>query len=50
MKEYLVLSGMGPDKPGIVKAISEAAYNTGCSIEDSRMVLLGGEFAILVLL
>jgi len=50
MKEYLVLSGMGPDKPGIAKAISEAAYKTGCSIEDSRMVLLGGEFAILVLL
>ena len=50
MKEYLVLSGMGPDKPGIAKAISEVAYKTGCSIEDSRMALLGGEFAILVLL
>jgi len=50
MKEYLVLSGIGPDKPGIAKAISEAAYTSGCSIEDSRMAVLGGEFAILVLL
>ncbi|HUU29545.1 MAG TPA: ACT domain-containing protein [archaeon] len=50
MKEYLVLSGMGPDRPGIAKAISEAAYKSGCSIEDSRMAVLGGEFAILVLL
>ena len=50
MKEYLVLSGIGPDKPGIAKAISEVAYTKGCSIEDSRMAVLGGEFAILVLL
>ena len=50
MEEHLVLSGMGPDKPGIAKAISEVAYKKGCSIEDSRMALLGGEFAILVLL
>ena len=41
---------MGPDKKGIAKSISEAAFNSGCSIEDSRMVKLGGEFAILVLI
>lgn len=50
MSEYVVLSGVGPDKPGIAKAISGAAYNAGCSIEDSRMAVLGGEFAILVLI
>ena len=50
MKDYLVLSGIGPDNPGIAKAISEVAYKKGCSIEDSRMAVLGGEFAILVLL
>ena len=50
MSEYVLLSGVGPDKPGIARAISGAAYNAGCSIEDSRMALLGGEFAILVLI
>ena len=50
MKDYLVLSGIGPDRPGIAKAISQAAYKSGCSIEDSRMAVLGGEFAILVLI
>jgi glycine cleavage system transcriptional repressor len=50
MNKYLVLSGMGPDKPGIAKEISEAAFRAGCGIEDSRMALLGGEFAILILI
>ncbi|OGF99013.1 MAG: hypothetical protein A3F83_10220 [Candidatus Glassbacteria bacterium RIFCSPLOWO2_12_FULL_58_11] len=50
MAEYLVLSGIGPDKPGIARAISGEAYKAGCSIEDSRMAVLGGEFAILVLI
>jgi len=49
MSEYVVLSGVGPDKLGIARSISQAAYEAGCSIEDSRMAVLGGEFAILVL-
>jgi len=50
MKDYVLLSGVGPDKPGIARAISGAAFCAGCSIEDSRMAVLGGEFAILVLI
>jgi len=50
MSEYVLLSGVGPDKPGIARAISGAAFCAGCSIEDSRMAVLGGEFAILVLI
>ncbi len=50
MKQYIVLSGLGPDRPGIARAIGQAAFEAGCSIEDSRMAVLGGEFAILVLL
>ena len=49
MKKYLVLSGIGPDRKGIVKALGAAAFGANCSIEDSRMARLGGEFAILVL-
>lgn len=50
MKQYLVLSGIGPDKPGIAREISAVAFESGLSLEDSRMAVLGGEFAILVLL
>ncbi len=50
MSDFVLLSGVGPDKPGIARAISGAAFEAGCSIEDSRMAVLGGEFAILVLI
>ncbi len=50
MSDYVLLSGVGPDKPGIARAISGAAFDAGCGIEDSRMAVLGGEFAILVLI
>ena len=50
MSDYILLSGVGPDKPGIARSISGAAFTAGCSIEDSRMAVLGGEFAILVLI
>jgi glycine cleavage system transcriptional repressor len=50
MSNYVLLSGVGPDKPGIARTISGAAFTAGCSIEDSRMAVLGGEFAILVLI
>lgn len=49
MRQYLVLSAIGPDRPGIVDAISKLILDHGCNIEDSRMAILGGEFAIIVL-
>jgi glycine cleavage system transcriptional repressor len=50
MSDFVLLSGVGPDKPGIARAISGAAFKKDCGIEDSRMAVLGGEFAILVLI
>lgn len=49
MRQYLVLSAIGPDRPGIVNAISKIIFDHGCNLEDSRMAILGGEFAIVVL-
>jgi glycine cleavage system transcriptional repressor len=49
MRQYLVLSAVGPDRPGIVDAISKLIFDHGCNLEDSRMAILGGEFAIIVL-
>lgn len=50
MRSYLVLTAIGPDRPGIVDAVSRYVLDRGCNIEESRMAILGGEFAIIVLL
>lgn len=46
---YLVISALGKDHPGIVKALSRKILEEGCNISDSRMTVLGGEFAVLIL-
>ncbi|MEZ5558741.1 MAG: ACT domain-containing protein [Pseudomonadales bacterium] len=43
-----VVSTIGRDRPGIVNELSEAVTNLGLNIEDSRMTVLGGEFAVLM--
>ena len=47
---HLVISALGQDRPGIVNQISKAIYELDCNISDSRMTVLGGEFAILLLI
>jgi glycine cleavage system transcriptional repressor len=44
-----VLTAIGSDRPGLVRGISAAARHSGANIEDSRMAVLGGEFAIIML-
>jgi glycine cleavage system transcriptional repressor len=44
-----VISTIGRDRPGIVNELSETVFGLGLSIEDSRMTVLGGEFAVLML-
>ena len=48
-KSYLVLTAVGPDRPGLVSEISSLVHSAGANLEDSRMAILGGEFALLVL-
>ena len=48
-KTYLVLSALGEDRPGIVSQLSKVLLEAGCNIEDSRMAVLGGEFAVMLL-
>lgn len=47
---YLVISALGKDRPGIVNALSMAILDNECNIVDSRMSVLGGEFAILLMI
>lgn len=46
--ERAVLSTLGHDRPGLVTALSALISDLGLSIEDSRMTVLGGEFAVLM--
>jgi len=48
-KSYLVLTAVGPDRPGLVNQISTLVLAAGANLEDSRMAILGGEFALLML-
>ena len=47
--QYLVLSGVGPDRPGLVDLVSKFLLDRGANIEDSRMAVLGGDFAVILL-
>jgi glycine cleavage system transcriptional repressor len=49
MTTKLVISALGADRPGIVDDLSNIIYNYDLNIEDSRMTVLGGEFAVLLL-
>jgi glycine cleavage system transcriptional repressor len=46
----LVISAVGPDRPGIVDALSAALSGQQASIADSRMVNLRGRFALVMLI
>ncbi|MGM0593415.1 MAG: glycine cleavage system protein R [Pseudomonadota bacterium] len=47
--QYLVISALGEDRPGIVKSLTRPVTDLGANILDSRMTILGGEFAILMM-
>ena len=47
---YVVLTAVGPDRPGLVNALASLIRDAGANIEDSRMAILGGEFAVILLI
>ena len=49
MTQSLVITAIGEDRPGIVNDLTEVLLDARLNIEDSRMSLLGGEFAIILL-
>jgi len=49
MSNQLVIAAVGEDRPGLVDALSGWILDSGCGIADSRMTILGGEFAVLLL-
>lgn len=49
MKNHLVVAALGADRPGLVSELSRVILDCDCSISDSRMTVLGSEFAILLM-
>jgi glycine cleavage system transcriptional repressor len=49
MGSFAVLSAVGPDRTGLVAELSEFLLRRGANIEDSRMSVLGGDFAVILL-
>lgn len=48
-QELRVLTAVGSDRPGLVREVSALIHACGANLEDSRMAVLGGEFALLAL-
>jgi glycine cleavage system transcriptional repressor len=46
---HAAITAVGNDRPGIVAAISNVLFEAGGNIEDSRMAILGGHFAVVLI-
>ncbi len=47
--DYLAITASGEDQVGLVERFTSRILDAGCNIEESRMAVLGGQFAILIL-
>ena len=45
----LAVTAVGADRPGIVAAVAQVLNERGANVEDSAMTILGGHFAIVML-
>ena len=49
MRSWFILSAVGRDRPGIVADLAQLVYDCEANLEDSRMTILGNEFAAILL-
>ncbi len=49
MRRWLVLSAIGRDRPGLVAELARLIYESDANLEDSRMTILGSDFAVILL-
>lgn len=47
---HLSITAIGQDRPGIVAAVTRVLLEQGCNLADCSMALLGGQFAMIILL
>lgn len=46
---HFAVTIIGKDRPGIVADTAEVLYTLGCNVEDSSCTMLGGEFAMILI-
>lgn len=44
----LIVSAVGPDRPGMAHAVAQILFDSGCNIEDTTMTRLSGQFAMIL--
>jgi glycine cleavage system transcriptional repressor len=44
----LIITAVGPDKPGMVHALAQILFESGCNIEDTTMTRLSGQFSMIL--
>ena len=49
MRKWFIVSAVGRDRPGIVADLAQLVYGCDANLEDSRMTILGNEFAAIML-
>jgi glycine cleavage system transcriptional repressor len=49
MDSFLVITALGADKPGIIDRLTQTVVDCHCNVVDSRMSVLGGEFAVMLM-
>lgn len=49
MRKWFILSAVGRDRPGIVADLAKLVFDCEANLEDSRMTILGNEFAAILL-
>ncbi len=47
--QELVITAVGPDRPGLVGKLTAPLFEAGVNVADSRMVNLRGQFAVILL-
>lgn len=47
---YLLINASGEDRVGIVDTLSGRIADSGCNIEESRMAVMGDQFALIMLI
>jgi glycine cleavage system transcriptional repressor len=50
MSQHMILTAIGNDRPGLVDEVSQFIFERGGNIDESRMVNLRGQFAVMLLL
>lgn len=44
----LILTAVGPDKPGMAHALAQILFESGCNLEDTTMTRLSGQFSMIL--